>query len=207
MSSVEKIVDEIVTPPQEISFDTLAASQRDTLELLKTVIANLKTQNMYLAKLAKASKIQQTKFDKQQRKELAKKEKKEANASGKPKTLNGFAKPVLVSDDLYNFLAQFGVEKGTLVSRTDVVQFFTRYIKGENPQKTSLQDQNFKREFVPDSTLQALLTESTDLRDKKLPASDSNPFVFMFITLQKCLAHHFPETAKAKAAKAAAADA
>lgn len=99
-----------------------------------------------------------------------KKPKKSTNASGKPRTPSGFAKPTKLSDDLCAFL---GVPVGSELARTEVTRVINEYIR-----KNSLQDTNDKRTIVPDEKLASILMMNDG--DK-----------LTYFNLQTYIKHHF----------------
>lgn len=113
-------------------------------------------------------------------------------ASGKRKAKSGnrspsgFIKPTLVSDELASFL---GKPKGAEMARTDVTREINKYIRAHN-----LQDKENGRRIIPDAALAKLL---------KLNKSDE----LTYFNLQRYMSPHFPKSAKAIAAAAAAASA
>lgn len=111
-----------------------------------------------------------------------------------PRKPSGFASPVVVSDELYSFLANFGVKKGDPIARTDVTRHITSYIKEHN-----LQNPEHRREIVPDATLKKIFGEPLEHQD---PNDTSSPKVFTYLKLQKYLSAHFPKSAAAVAAAA-----
>ena len=107
---------------------------------------------------------------------------KEDGSARKP---SGFASPVVVSDELYGFLSQFGVTKGDPIARTDVTKYITSYIKEKD-----LQNPEYRREIIPDAALKKLFGEPLERKD----ASDSSsPLVYTYLRLQKYLSPHFPK--------------
>jgi len=110
-------------------------------------------------------------------------------ASGKRKAKSGnrspsgFIKPTLVSDELASFL---GKPKGAEMARTDVTREINKYIRAHN-----LQDKENGRRIIPDAALAKLL---------KLNKTDE----LTYFNLQRYMSPHFPKSAKAIAAAAAA---
>lgn len=89
---------------------------------------------------------------------------------------SGITKPAAVSDEICSFM---GVNKGTLVARTEVTKYITNYIKQNN-----LKDTSVPRKINPDSKLQSLL-------------SVPNGETLTYFNLQKYLTKHFPKKATA----------
>jgi len=113
------------------------------------------------------------------------KKKKVPRDDATPRKPSGFASPVIVSDELYGFLKQFGVSQGDPVARTDVTRYITSYIKQHD-----LQNAEFRREIMPDASLQLLFGEPIEHRD---PLDESSPKVYSYLRLQKYLSRHFPK--------------
>lgn len=103
----------------------------------------------------------------------------------KPRKPSGFAEPVLVSDELYDFLSRFGVKKGSLVARTEVTKHVIEYIK-----KNNLQNPERRREIVPDALLTKVFGPAMEHRD---PEDSESPMVYSYMKLQKYLTQHFPK--------------
>ena len=110
-------------------------------------------------------------------------------ASGKRKAKSGnrspsgFIKPTLVSDELAAFL---GKPQGAEMARTEVTREINKYIRAN-----SLQDKDNGRRIIPDAALAKLL---------KLNKTDE----LTYFNLQRFMSPHFPKSAKALAAAAAA---
>jgi chromatin remodeling complex protein RSC6 len=113
------------------------------------------------------------------------KKKKSQSEDGVPRKPSGFASPVIVSDKLYEFLAQYGVKNGDPIARTDVTRHITSYIKEHD-----LQNPEHRREIVPDATLLDLFGPALELKD---PNDPSSPKVWTYLKLQKYLSPHFPK--------------
>lgn len=120
---------------------------------LKEVISQVKVLQKEHVKLVKSS---------------SKKTKK--TSAGAQRTLSGFAKPSLLSDELCSFM---GVTKGTSMARTEVTRMINEYIK-----KNNLQDSSDKRHIIPDEKLKKILNLGAD--DK-----------LTYFNLQKYMKHHF----------------
>lgn len=83
---------------------------------------------------------------------------------------SGFAKPTLLSDEMYAFL---GLEKGSLVVRNDVTRLLNKYVVDK-----SLRAEKDKRQILPDDELKKLL----NVTDK-----DN----LTYFNIQKYIKHHF----------------
>ena len=130
----------------------------DELEL--ALIANKKSAELAL--------LEMRNLKKQIKKLKPQKNKKVLKPDRKP---HGFAVPSIVSDELCAFMK---VEKGTLVSRTNVTKRLTEYIS-----ENKLQNPENRRQIVPDTILSSLLGES---------AKDA---YLTHFTIQKYMNHHF----------------
>ena len=95
---------------------------------------------------------------------------KKTAASGGQRTLSGFAKPSLLSDELCEFM---GVGTGASMARTEVTRKINEYIK-----KNNLQDAADKRHILPDANLKKILNLTCE--DK-----------LTYFNLQKYMKHHF----------------
>lgn len=98
---------------------------------------------------------------------------------------SGFASPVVVSDQLYSFLSKYGVKRGEPVARTTVTKYITQYIR-----EHSLQNPEYKREIVPDSTLKKLFGSPLE---HKVADDPKSPMIYTYLKLQKYLTSHFPK--------------
>lgn len=109
-------------------------------------------------------------------KDARKNRRKPKDDPNKPKRApSGFAKPSLISPELCVFLGQ---DEGTLMARTEVTKYVTKYIKDNN-----LQNPENKRHILPDSTLKKLL----NVNDEEVT----------YFNLQKYMKHHFPKSGTA----------
>ena len=153
--------------------ESLIKARQDQLNEIKKEIVELK-------KLQKDHEVEVKNASKN-------KKKRKVSEDGVKRKPSGFASPVVVSDTLYDFLSQFGVKKGDPIARTDVTRFITTYISEKN-----LQNPEFRREIIPDSTLKALFGEPIELKNKN---DKSSPLVYTYLQLQKYLSPHFPKKA------------
>jgi chromatin remodeling complex protein RSC6 len=175
-------------------------------QLVKTTtehISMLKSLNQELKKLHKEHD--------QLIKEASKKHKKKKTERdfSKPIRQNGFAEPVIVSDELYSFLTKtkatmkdttfkpkdqeeydnwprVPVVKGKPVARTDVTSHLAKYIR-----ENKLQNPEQKREIRPDAALKKIFSEP-----KEFSKLDKTKLVFTYLQLQKYVNHHFPKKAE-----------
>jgi chromatin remodeling complex protein RSC6 len=145
--------------------------QEQILDIKKEIQELRKMQKDYEVELKNASKKS--------------KKKKSHSEDGTPRKPSGFASPVIVSDKLYEFVAQYGVTKGDPIARTDVTRYITSYIKEHD-----LQNPEHRREIVPDATLLELFGPALELKD---PNDPSSPKVWTYLKLQKYLSPHFPK--------------
>jgi len=113
------------------------------------------------------------------------KKKRQREDGAPPRKPSGFASPVVVSDELYGFLSQFGVKKDDPIARTDVTRYITSYIKQHD-----LQNAEARREIIPDASLKKLFGPAMEHRD---PADTTSPKVYTYLKLQRYLSHHFPK--------------
>lgn len=117
------------------------------------------------------------------------KRKKAVRDDANPRKPSGFASPVIVSDQLYEFLSQFGIKKGDAIARTDVTRHVTTYIKEHD-----LQNPEHRREIIPDAALKKLFGPAMEPKD---PANPNSPLVYTYLKLQRYLSSHFPKKATA----------
>ena len=120
-------------------------------------------------------------------KEASKRSKKKRipRDDAKPRKPSGFASPVVVSEHLYKFLEQFGVNKSEPIARTDVTRYITTYIKDKD-----LQNPEHRREIIPDASLSDLFGPAMEPKD---PNDANSPLVYTYLKLQKYLSAHFPK--------------
>ena len=170
-ASVETAIEVSISIKQRL--EALIKARQDQLNEIKKEIVELK-------KLQKDHEVEVKNASKS-------KKKKKVSEDGVVRKPSGFASPVVVSDTLYNFLSQFGVKKGEPIARTDVTRYITNYISEKN-----LQNPEFRREIIPDSTLKALFGEPIELKNKN---DKSSPLVYTYLQLQKYLSPHFPKKA------------
>ena len=102
-----------------------------------------------------------------------KKRRKGMKAGGKKRAPSGFAKPTPISDQMCKFL---GVEKKSLMARTEVTKRLTKYIK-----ENDLQKPEDRRIILMDRALKSLL---------KAPKGQ----VVTYFNLQKWIKPHFLPT-------------
>ena len=99
------------------------------------------------------------------------------NPDGTKRAPSGFAKPILISNELCSFL---GHPEGTEMARTEVTKQLTSYIKEHN-----LQDANNKRNIIPDTKLAQLLKSNPEDQ-------------ITYFNLQKYMKIHFPKASSNK---------
>lgn len=169
-AAVEPVVEEGET--MKSRFEKLIKSKQDLIAELKREVQELrKMQRDHENALKEASKRQ--------------KKKKAPRDDSVPRKPSGFASPVVVSDELYAFLSQFGVKKDDPIARTDVTRYITTYIKEHD-----LQNPEHRREIVPDAALSKLFGPASEPKD---PNDPSSPKVFTYLKLQRYLSPHFPK--------------
>jgi uncharacterized membrane-anchored protein YhcB (DUF1043 family) len=137
-------------------------------------------------------------------KEASKKQKKvkAPRDYSKPKRATGFAKAVVVSDELYTFLTKnkatmkepsfvpkskeedeawprIPIKTGVPLVRTDVTSFISKYVRDHN-----LQNPTVKREIMPDATLKKIFANP----------NEPEPTTYSYLQLQRYISHHFKST-------------
>jgi len=153
-------------------FERLIKAKQELMSQLKSEVQELrKMQRDHEVALKEASK-------------KSKKKKLQRDESN-PRKPSGFASPVVVSDELYSFLAKYNVKKGDPVARTDVTRYITSYIKEHD-----LQNPEHRREIVPDATLSKLFGPALEPKD---PNDENSPKVYTYLKLQRYLSAHFPK--------------
>jgi hypothetical protein len=86
------------------------------------------------------------------------------------RTMNGFATPVVLSEEMYNFM---NITKGTKIPKKDVTIFINKYIDDHG-----LRDSTSREIIVPDEQLQRLFRSS----DKD---------IVTYFNMQSYIKHHF----------------
>ncbi len=168
----EQVVDAVFPVANvKTTFESLIKTRIDMIATFKSEVVELKKMQKEHEQLIK--------------KTLSKKHKKALRANDAPRAPSGFASPVVVSDELYAFLEQFGVKKGEAIARTSITKHITTYIKQHN-----LQNTENRREVFPDATLLKILGDSLELKD---PSNPNSQKFFTFLKLQKYLSPHFPK--------------
>lgn len=163
---------ETQTTSLRMRFDALIKSRQDLMNDLKREIQELrKMQRDHEHAVRDASKRS--------------KKKKVPRDDSNPRKPSGFASPVVVSDELYAFLEQFGVKKSDPIARTDVTRYITSYIKDKD-----LQNPEHRREIIPDAALSTLFGPAMEPKD---PNDANSPLVYTYLKLQKYLSSHFPK--------------
>lgn len=180
-SVAEPVVESVVEPECDMKhkFEALIESKQS---LLNTITAALKKDIQELRKLQKD-------HDNLMKDALKKQKKKKApkDENAIPRKPSGFHAPVVVSDEMYKFLEQFGVKQGDPIARTEITRHLTKYIK-----QNDLQHPQHRREIIPDATLLKLINNAppAGLRDLKDPNSEK---VYSFLGFQRYLSSHFPK--------------
>lgn len=163
---------DVQTTSLRMRFDALIKSRQDLMNDLKREIQELrKMQRDHEHAVRDASKRS--------------KKKKVPRDDSNPRKPSGFASPVVVSDELYSFLEQFGVKKSDPIARTDVTRYITSYIKDKD-----LQNPEHRREIIPDAALSTLFGPAMEPKD---PNDANSPLVYTYLKLQKYLSSHFPK--------------
>jgi chromatin remodeling complex protein RSC6 len=130
------------------------------LDRLTSLTADLREVSVQVRSLQK----EHTRFVRENTKKNAKRQRvTKRNASG-------FAKPTLLSDEMYAFL---GIDKGTMVVRNDVTRRINAYVV-----EHKLRNETDKRRIVPNDALKALTN-----------VSDADTLTYF--NIQKYIKHHF----------------
>lgn len=202
---VVQAVEEAPAVEAEVEAEVMTVSFRQRLEVL--IKSRTESIDAFKREIQELRKLQ--KEHDHILKEASKKNKKKAPRDfTKARKATGFAGPVTVSNELYDFLVKtkavmkdptfepkseeeyknwprIPVVSGKPVARTDVTSHISKYIKEHN-----LQNPESKREILPDSILKKIFTN---------PTLDPQPTTFNYLKLQTYVNHHFrmnkPETA------------
>jgi chromatin remodeling complex protein RSC6 len=170
--STEVTATDAQTTSLKMRFDTLIKSKQDLMNDIKREIQELrKMQRDHEHAVKDASKRS--------------KKKKVVRDESNPRKPSGFASPVVVSDELYKFLEQYGVKHSDPIARTDVTRYITTYIKDKD-----LQNPEHRREIIPDVLLKTLFGPAMEPKD---PNDANSPLVYTYLKLQKYLSAHFPK--------------
>lgn len=170
--STEVTATDAQTTSLRMRFDTLIKSKQDLMNDIKREIQELrKMQRDHEHAVKDASKRS--------------KKKKVVRDESNPRKPSGFASPVVVSDELYKFLEQYGVKHSDPIARTDVTRYITTYIKDKD-----LQNPEHRREIIPDVLLKTLFGPAMEPKD---PNDANSPLVYTYLKLQKYLSAHFPK--------------
>lgn len=193
---VEATVSEPVveaTPVVETAVTTVAETEVSADESIKQRLEKLiKSKQEYMLELKReVQELRRLQRDHEHalkdasKRSKKKKSQRDASSTRKP---SGFASAVVVSDELYGFLAQFGVKHGDPIARTDVTRHITSYIKEHD-----LQNPDYRREILPDAALGTLFGPAIEPKD---PNNPDSPKVYSYMRLQKYLSNHFPKKQK-----------
>jgi upstream activation factor subunit UAF30 len=161
---------EVTPAPPAEQVDAPVADAPVSVDKFAVILEKLQAFSNDLKEVISTVKVLQKEHNKLQ-KQTTKKAKK---VSGGQRTLSGFAKPSLLSDELCDFM---GVTRGTSLARTEVTRMINEYIK-----KNSLQDAEDKRRILPDAKLKKILNLTPE--DK-----------LTYFNLQKYMKHHFTKAA------------
>jgi chromatin remodeling complex protein RSC6 len=181
---VETPVETVVETPVEETLESESMKQRFE-KLIKTKQDQMNDLKREIQELRKMQRDHEHAV-KDASKRSRKKKVRDETSTRKP---SGFASPVVVSDELYAFLAPFGVKNGDPIARTDVTRYITTYIKDHD-----LQNPEHRREIVPDAVLKSLFGPAMEPKD---PNDASSPLVYTYLKLQRYLSQHFPKKATA----------
>lgn len=198
---VEVPVDVPVEVSVEVSVEVPVSFKHRLDELIQSTtihMNSLKTHVQVMKKLQKEHDVLIKEASKKSRKN------KGPRDFTKPRRATGFAEPVTVSDELYDFLVntkatmkdpsfvpttqeedsnwpRISVVKGTAVARTDVTSHISKYIKEHN-----LQNPEERREILPDTILRKIFSEATEPSKR-----DPSKLVYTYLQLQRYVNHHF----------------
>ena len=182
----------VVAPPEPVVVEPVVASTTEpateTVELtldeqFKDILTRIQEfRNLATGLVADVRKLQKN-VNKQVRESNKKNKRRRVTSGDSKRPPSGFAKPSLISDTLCQFLGQ---PSGTEMARTEVTKYLTKYIK-----EHQLQDSANKRIINCDSALASLLN---------VQPSDE----VTYFNLQRYMKPHFPKSASALAAAAAA---
>ena len=152
------------------------AAHDSTSDSFKAMLDSLADMRIRIAALTLQVRNTQRRVDKEM-KEAKKSNKKRARkvTDGAPRAPSGFVKPTAISAELAAFL---GVDKSTLIARTEVTKRINAYVR-----ENKLQDPENGRKILPDAKLRKLL---------KLKKEDE----LNFFNLQKHLTALFPKEEK-----------
>ena len=95
---------------------------------------------------------------------------------------SGFAKPIQISDKLCKF---YGVNSGTLVSRTDITRAITKHIR-----ENELQVTDNRRQFTPDKKLKSILSPLDSKKKDKNGLTDKQKG-YTYFNVQKYISTEF----------------
>jgi upstream activation factor subunit UAF30 len=197
----EPVVEQVTEPTTEVTVETETVTEQ--VVETETVVVTEESIKQRLDRIIKARQdhILELKREIQELRKLQRdhehalkdaskrsKKKKVQRDPTNPRKPSGFASAVLVSDELYDFLGQFGVKRGDPIARTDVTRHITSYIKQHD-----LQNPEYRREILPDAALSKLFGPAIELKDPNDPNSVK---VYSYMRLQKYLSSHFPKKQK-----------
>ncbi|MDA9673889.1 SWIB/MDM2 domain-containing protein [bacterium] len=166
---VEPVVDQTTETTETNNVDDWKEVGQSLIDRLDQCLQKSKeSQKEYETEVKEISK-ELKQFMKRTGKEVRRKKQKGGNANRAP---SGFAKPANISDELAMFL---GVEKGTMLARTDVTKRLTTYIKEHD-----LQNPDNKRQIFPDEKLGKII---------KIPEKYNDQLTYF--NFQACFKHHF----------------
>lgn len=157
----------------DVEAPTRESRHKDALAAVDAQIASLKALRASLVANYKADGVE---LKAAQSQKGGRRQRKPVDPNAPKRAPSGITKPAAVSDEICSFM---GVNKGTLVARTEVTKYITNYIKQHN-----LKDTSVPRKINPDSKLQALLS---------VPTSET----LTYFNLQKYLTKHFPKKVNA----------
>lgn len=152
--------EEAATAPVNQPVDTIATRFVTLIEKLNT----LATETRELTSLVRGLQKDHAKFVRDNQRNVAKRQNKTKRVA------SGFAKPTLLSDEMYAFLE---IPKGDVVARNDVTRKLNQYVVTNN-----LRDDKDKRRILPDAKLKKLLNMGEGEQ-------------LTYFNIQKYIKHHF----------------
>lgn len=185
----ESVVETVTEPVTEVVTETAVVSDESIKQRLDRIIKARQDHILELKReIQELRKLQRDHEHALKDASKRSKKKKVPRDSTNPRKPSGFASAVVVSDELYDFLGQFGVKRGDPIARTDVTRHITSYIKQHD-----LQNPEYRREILPDAALSKLFGPAIELKDPNDPNSVK---VYSYMRLQKYLSSHFPKKQK-----------
>jgi chromatin remodeling complex protein RSC6 len=215
-TSKQRVKRSKLTPEPEIQVETRTEIQEPEVQIANISDLSFKDRMSLLIKShrskiemlrSEVAELQRLQREHETSMKAATKKQKKVRDYTKPRRKSGFAEPMTVSEQLYDFLVstkatmrdpafspksreeelswpQIPITKGMKIARTDVTSHINKYIKEHN-----LQNPEARREIIPDATLRSIFSEPTpvDLNDPK------SKKIYTYLQLQKYMSHHYPK--------------